>query len=257
LSNWQPFLGDNPISAAYRARGLTPGAYGIHKQRKGYGPQLQGLDALMGGLAELPLVAEPGAEWNYAIGYDVLGAVIERTTGRPFADVMQDRILAPLAMQSTGFQVAAADASRLTVMYGRTGEETYVVDDAKSSDFLRPPTLVAGGGGLVSTARDMTRFAGALLLNGQIGRQSIAKPETIDQAIRLFSAPRGEVNQPLSGPAVLSAVGASSTLLHIDLARGLIVIFLAQLNRAGSPEEATRYRPELLAVIDADHRQND
>jgi CubicO group peptidase (beta-lactamase class C family) len=241
---------------AYRARGLTPGCYGSHKTRPGYGAQVQGLDALVAGLSRIPLVAEPGTAWNYSIGYDVLAAVLERATGKPFCDLLRERITAPLDMVSTGFQVPTSDASRLTTLYGRTGDDTYIVDDAKTSDFLRPPFLVAGGGGLVSTARDMVRFAETLLANGRHADHRIAKRETVDQAIDLFSMPKDPVpprlSQRVSGPALLSAVGASSTMLHVDRSTGTFAIFLAQLNRTGSPEEATRFRPELLAAIDAD-----
>ena len=251
LSNWQPFLGDNPVSNAYRRNGLTPGAYGAHKRRPGYGPQVQGLDALIAGLAELPLIAEPGTAWNYSIGYDVLGAVIERVTGKSFATVMHDYIIAPLNMHSSGFQVPTLQLSRLTTLYGRTGDETYVIDAPATSDFARPPGLVAGGGGLVSTARDMARFADMLLNEGLSDGRRIAKAETINQAIQLFSVQRA-AQSIMPGKIILSAVGASSTILHVDRERRMFAVFLAQLNRTGSPAAATTYRPELLAAIEAD-----
>jgi CubicO group peptidase (beta-lactamase class C family) len=267
LSNWQPFLGENPVSNAYRQRGLTPGAYGIHKQRDGYGPQVHGLDALVSGLAQLPLIAEPGAAWNYSIGYDVLGAVIERVTGTDFATVMEKRILAPLKMSSTGFQVPPSQTFRLTTLYGRTGENTYVIDPGKNSEFVHKPSLIAGGGGLVSSARDMAHFAQMLLGQGQFKQGRIAHADTINKAMQMFSTQRDSITTNLGGlpssPAPirssaihhqdnLSAVGASSTMLHVDRARDMFAVFLAQLNLSGSPAVATAYRPEFLKAIDAD-----
>lgn len=257
LSNWQPFLGDNPISVAYRAGGLTPGCIGIHKLRPGYGEQVRGLDDLVASLSRLPLIAEPGTEWNYSIGFDVLGALIERATGMRFAQVMETRILAPLDMRSTGFQVPLSDANRLTTLYGETDAGREVIDGGHTSDFLSPPTLVAGGGGLVSTARDLSRFAVALLEEGHLEGGRIAKAETIDKAIRLYSTKQDAVGAEPSvaaaaGQIVLSAVGASSTLLHVDRALGYAAVFLAQLNKSGPPAVATVYRPEILAAIEAD-----
>jgi CubicO group peptidase (beta-lactamase class C family) len=178
-----------------------------------------------------------------------LGAIIERVTGKNFDTVMNERILAPLDMTSTGFAIPMSQASRLTTLYGRTGDETYVIDAGATSDFTRPSTLLAGGGGLVSTARDMTHFAEMLLENGQFRGRRIAKSDTIDQAIRLYSTrpTAAAVTRP-----ILSAVGASSTMLHVDRAQGMYAIFLAQLNLSGPPAVATRYRPELLSAIAAD-----
>ncbi len=260
LSNWQPFLGNSPISNAYRQMGLTPGAYGIHKTRPGYGAQVTGFDALIAGLADLPLIADPGEAWNYSIGFDVMGAVIEKVTGKNFATVMDERILQPLGMSSSGFQADPSQAHRMTTLYGRTRAETYVIDEGPTSGFLRAPTLLAGGGGLVSSARDMSKFAAMLLDSKQAGSPPIAKARTIETAMRLYSNQRGSVLGSRSTPsgdtdttrATISALGASSTMLHVDPASRSFIIFLTQLNRTGSAAEATIYRQELLNAYATD-----
>ena len=63
-------------------------------------------------LAELPLSYQPGERWLYNIGSDVAGALVERAAGRPFADVLRERIFEPLAMVDTGFHVPAEKLDR-------------------------------------------------------------------------------------------------------------------------------------------------
>ena len=178
MSNWQPFLGDNPISVAFRERGLTPGSYGRRRQIAGRAPQVQGLRALVEGIAEIPLIAEPGTAWNYSIGLDVMGAVIERVTGQGLEAFMRDRLFLPLEMASTSFMIAPSDAVRMTTLYDLTEGRLGVVAEGPTSESLRPPTLPAGGGGLVSSARDLVRFAAMLLGKGEYEGTRILKRES-------------------------------------------------------------------------------
>jgi CubicO group peptidase (beta-lactamase class C family) len=68
LAYWTPMSGNDALSTAYRARGITPGNYGSNLKRPGYGPQAVGLDDMVKRLAEMPLAAEPGTVWRYSVG---------------------------------------------------------------------------------------------------------------------------------------------------------------------------------------------
>ncbi len=271
MSNWQPFLGDNPISKAYRTRGLTPGSFGAHQRRPGHGPQVRDLNALVDGIAQVPLLAEPGTASNYSLGFDVMAAIVERASGQDFESFMRERIFEPLGMRSTGFRVPPSAATRMTTLYGRTGDTLSIIDPGATSDWLRPPALIAGGGGLASTARDFIRVAAMILGKGELDGRRVIKPETAVLAMSNLlpagvaiagnmpgSAAGAAVVLPgqvsdLGPPGTVSAVGASSTMLTIDPSRRGIAVFLAQLNLTGAPPAvATIYRREFNAAVNAD-----
>ncbi len=69
--------------------------------------------------AGLPLLFQPGAEWNYSVATDVLGRVIEVASGQRLDEFFASRILAPLGMTDTAFHVSPADAGRLAALYTR------------------------------------------------------------------------------------------------------------------------------------------
>jgi CubicO group peptidase (beta-lactamase class C family) len=193
-------------------------------------------------VAALPLASEPGTVWRYSIGLDVMGAVIERITGQAFDVFLRERVFDPLDMRSTGFQVAPQDAARLTTNYAGTGEP---LDPAATSAWLQPPTLMAGGGGLVSTARDLARFGEMLLGDGALGSVRVMKVATARLA-RSNLLPSG-VSYPDGGgfgaggrvvvaagghkfgpPGSFGWGGAAGTLWRIDPARQANLVFTIQ-----------------------------
>src|SRR3546814_11682343 len=75
------------------------------------------MDSFIADLAKIPLQFDPGAHWNYSMATDVLGAVIERIEGKPFGEVLHERIFGPLGMVDTGFKVPADQQHRLAAAY--------------------------------------------------------------------------------------------------------------------------------------------
>ncbi len=112
----------------------------------------------------LPLLFEPGTGWNYAVATDVLGRVAEVVNGQRLDDVFAERIFAPLGMKETRWWVDADDAGRLAALYvphPATGQAVRY-DELGRHSFERP-TMLSGGGGLVSTAADYARFTSMLV----------------------------------------------------------------------------------------------
>src|SRR3546814_12679853 len=110
------------------------------------------------------LFRSPGAHWNYSMATDVLGAVIERIEGKPFAQVLQDRIFGPLGMVDTGFKVPADQQHRLTDCYMfHPAEKMKPFDGGDRSRWAKNRSFHSGGGGLVSTLSDYHRFCLMLL----------------------------------------------------------------------------------------------
>ena len=106
-----------------------------------------------------PLLFEPGQQWMYSnYGFILLGAVIERVSGRSYYDYVRDRVYAPAGMSDTGSDPESVDVPRRAIGYMRP----------PGSDAWMPnaPTLpyrgTAAGGGY-TTVTDLMRFADALL----------------------------------------------------------------------------------------------
>jgi CubicO group peptidase (beta-lactamase class C family) len=244
LAYWTPLSGADALPSAYRERGITPGNYGARLNRPGYGPQAKGLADMISRVAELPLAAEPGTACQYSIGLDVMGLVIERVSGKSLDAYFRERIFDPLQMASTGFQVRAAEAERLTTNYNVTPNGLVPTDARETSSWLKPPTLPAGGAGLVSTARDFARFGAMLLGQGTLDGARLLRSETVRLACSDLLPP-GVVYEgggygagmrvtlkggdPRSGSAgAVSWGGAAGTLWMVEPARGGNMVFMSQ-----------------------------
>ncbi|WP_439893016.1 serine hydrolase domain-containing protein (plasmid) [Ralstonia sp. 25C] len=173
--------------------GLT---YGFHqntnvnaayRQLKLGGADLNGtLDGMVEKLAGLPLEFSPGEAWNYSVSTDVLGYLVGKISGVPFETFLKERILDPLGMVNTAFYVPEDKASRLCACYavgalGSTAvsDQPVLQDDPRTSAYLKPPSFVSGGGGLVSTAADYLRFARMLLQGGELDGVRLLGPKTL------------------------------------------------------------------------------
>jgi len=124
-------------------------------------------------LGTLPLLHQPGEVWEYSIGYDVLGRVIEVVSGQAFDQFLESRLFAPLHMVDSGFSVPADKLDRLVAV---PGAQPALLSDG---DVGKPQTFFSGGGGIVSTVPDFLRFCQMLLNGGELDGTRILKPETV------------------------------------------------------------------------------
>lgn len=139
------------------------------------------MDSFIEGLARIPLQFDPGAHWNYSMATDVIGAVIERVEGKPFAEVLQARIFGPLGMVDTGFKVPADQVHRLTDCYAfHPADKMKLFDEGARSRWAKDRSFHSGGGGLVSTLADYHRFCLMLLGGGTLGGTRIISRKTLE-----------------------------------------------------------------------------
>jgi CubicO group peptidase (beta-lactamase class C family) len=133
-------------------------------------------------LAGLPLVFQPGGEaWNYSVSTDVVGHLIEVISGQTLDAFLEERIFKPLGMTDTGFHVPPEKANRLgACYYVMPSGDRVVADDPQTSPFLKAPTFLAGGGGLVSTTADYLRFCRLILGRGALDGQRLISSATLD-----------------------------------------------------------------------------
>jgi CubicO group peptidase (beta-lactamase class C family) len=230
--------------------------------------------------AGLPLLFQPGAEWNYSGATDVLGRVIEVASGQDLDEFLTARILRPLGMTDTSFHVDDGDAARLAALYTRGSDGTAARLDTLGNAFRTRPAMLSGGGGLVSTAADYHRFTQMLLHRadspaGELDGTRLVSPRTVRYMTRNhlpggldletfgrslyaespfsgvgFGLGFAVVTDPVRGKVVcsegeLSWGGAASTAFWIDPAEELTVSFFTQL----LPSSAHRIRPQLRQLV--------
>jgi CubicO group peptidase (beta-lactamase class C family) len=128
-------------------------------------------------LAELPLHYQPGSSWEYSLGLDVLGLVIEKVAGLPLREFLQTRLFAPLRMSDTDFVVPHADLPR----YAQTLPNDPLTREPQSlRDGTKLNKFDCGGGCAVSTALDYLRFAQMLLNGGELDGVRILGRKTVE-----------------------------------------------------------------------------
>ncbi len=169
-----------PIATAFRERGLIPGLVSSLQNLPGYrGIPVRGLRAFADGMAEMPLVLQPGTKWNYSTGLDLMGRVIEVVSGQPFDRFLKERFFDPLGMSSTFFQVPQSQVHRFTTSYFRMGEVLLPIDLPESSVYLAEPPYPFGGSGLVSSARDYDRFLMMIAGHGTLDGVTVLDADSI------------------------------------------------------------------------------
>ncbi|WP_329253949.1 beta-lactamase family protein [Actinoallomurus sp. NBC_01490] len=229
-------------------------------------------------LAGLPLLFEPGSQWNYSMATDVLGRLVEVVSGQPLDRFFADRIFGPLGMTDTGFHVGADDAERMASLYyaGPDGRATLL--DMGDSAF-RPPLALSGGGGLISSAADYHRFCQMLLRGGELDGVRLLSPRTVAYMTRNHlpgGADLEEFDRPVFAEVSYAGIGfglgfavvedaartksltskgeynwggAASTAFWVDPAEELTVVFLTQLLPSNAHPIRTRLRQLVYQAI--------
>ncbi|WP_026454963.1 serine hydrolase domain-containing protein [Saccharomonospora iraqiensis] len=239
----------HPVDALYREAGFDSSV-----------PPGKDLAACSELWADLPLVFEPGTEWNYSVASDVLGRLVEVVSGQPLDEFFAEHILGPLGMTETGFHVDPADHDRLAALYvPEPGTRRAVRNDAFGDAIKQRPDCLQGGAGLASTAADYHRFTQFLLRRGELDGVRLLSPRTVglmtrnhlpgDADLERFGRPLfaempfdghgfglgfSVLRDPVKARTLSSAGeyawgGAASTAFWVDPAEELTVLLFTQL----------------------------
>jgi CubicO group peptidase (beta-lactamase class C family) len=132
-------------------------------------------------LAKVPLVCQPGTCWHYSASVDIQALLVERFSGQPFAEFLQQRLFKPLGMKDTSFYVPEQKKERLASIYELQQDDSFKrLDDEENFGYnTREWPMTWGGAGLVSTLDDYMRFARMLLNEGELDGVRILRPETV------------------------------------------------------------------------------
>jgi CubicO group peptidase (beta-lactamase class C family) len=130
------------------------------------------------GFMKAPLLFDPGARWEYGIGIDWLGRLVERVSGQTLEAYMRQAIFEPLGMADTSFNVPPDKQARRVPTFRRAEDGSLA---ASPPEPLPPVEFFSGGGGLYSTADDYAKFVRAILGGGQLGPVRVLSSASVDQ----------------------------------------------------------------------------
>lgn len=263
------FLMSHVVDEMYRKAGFEWGV-----------PKGKNLEEVCDLLANLPLLFQPGSEWNYGMSTDVLGRVVEVASGVRLDEFVDARICRPLGMDDTSFWVPAEKAGRLATLYAPTpGTKKAFPLKTQSGFVLQPPDCLIGGGGMVSTAGDYMKFADMLRRGGvaepTLGGARLLSPRTVAYMASNHlpgSADLSEFGRPifsettyegfgfglgfsvLQDPARSKMAGslgdygwggAASTVFSVDPVEDMVTLFMTQL----LPSSTHPLRPEIRQLV--------
>jgi CubicO group peptidase (beta-lactamase class C family) len=210
-------------------------------------------------LAGVPLLFNPGDRWEYSLGVDVLGRLVEVVSGKPLDEFFRTRIFEPLGMKDTYFYPPENKLDRLAAAYTYSAEkglnrfpDTPITEGSftYSADYpyRGPKKLFSGGAGLVSTTADYARFCQMMLDGGKMGNTMLLSRKSVelmthdqlgristDQGFGLGFSVDG-VKAPLTelgSPGAFSWGGFFYTAFSIDPKEQVIVVFMGQLHPTG------------------------
>jgi len=127
-----------------------------------------------------PLAFDPGTQWEYGIGIDWAGILIERVTGSTLGEYMAEHLFGPLGMTETAFAHTNSMLERASAMHARLPDDSLVAMDLPAPE---APEFEMGGGGLHSTMSDYAKFMGMILNDGELSGNRVLAPETVAQMV--------------------------------------------------------------------------
>lgn len=262
------FVFRDAVDAAYRRAGISGGVPGEDRPTT--------LRDMVDKLAKMPLVFQPGTRWNYSVSTDIVGYLVEVISGQRFDEYLRTRIFEPLGMRDTGFSVPAGKEGRFAANYRRQiDKKLALADDPMLSAYLQEQTFFSGGGGLVSTAADYSRFCQMLLDGGAYEGGRIVSRKTLELmtvnhlpgGVDLSAVASGSFSETTNdgvgfglGFAVVTDLarrqghgslgehywgGAASTAFWVDPSEDLFVVFLTQL----MPSTTYNFRGQLRSLV--------
>ena len=257
--------GSGPASGQWDAAGITGWYFADRDETVG---------DVMARLAALPLDAQPGEAWVYGYNTDILGAMIEKISGRTLGEFLRARLLGPLGLDDTHFFLPEAKVDRLATVYSSTADggierapdPGHMVGQGAYVD--GPRKSFSAGAGLLSTAADYATFLQMMLNGGTFAGQRVLSRKTVESMTvdhlgdvpfrpgQGFGLGFSVVEDPaaLGLPASVGEYGwggAYHSTYWVDPAEELVVVYLTQLIPARGIDDHGQLRALVhQAIID-------
>lgn len=209
-----------------------------------YYTQHKDIAARVSAYAKLPLYGQPGEQWYYSAGPDIMARLIEIFSGQTAAEFLQQRLLDPLGMKDTGYNLSEEQKERMTFLH--TYDDNGKLIKAQRQTPTSGITVFAGANALFSTAQDYSIFARMILNGGEWNGKRYLSSKTVElmsinQTEDLFQDPgKGfgfgfAVVEDLADTKALGTEGtiywngAYCTYFFIDPKEEMIAIFMTQV----------------------------
>ncbi|MEM9139032.1 MAG: serine hydrolase domain-containing protein [Pseudomonadota bacterium] len=226
-------------------------------------------------LSDLPLQFQPGTRWNYGVSTDVLGRVVEVISGKPLDVFFRERILEPLGMHDTAFEVPQTKSDRFASCYVTMPDDPLTLMDPGSTSAFGEGnvSILSGGGGLLAPIADYLKFAEMLRGKGALGDVRLLAPRTVEiMATNSLPGDLASMGQPVFAEVAFDGVGfglgvsvtvdaglaktmssvgdfgwggMASTMFWVDPVMDLVAIFYTQL----VPSSAYPVRKEFRSMV--------
>ncbi len=134
--------------------------------------------SIVNAFVKSPLDFSPGDKYQYSLAHDVLAAIAEVVSGKPFREYMHGEVFAPLGMTKTGYRWTEDEIAPQFTFDGETREYKPV---PRNCVYRLAHDYDSGGAGIVSTLHDLSLFVDAMACGGTAATgYQLLKPETID-----------------------------------------------------------------------------
>ncbi|MET7384900.1 serine hydrolase domain-containing protein [Streptomyces sp. NPDC005529] len=211
-------------------------------------------DTWLADLARVPLLYQPGEAWLYNTCSDLQGVLVSRVADRPLPEFLAERVLEPLGMKDTAFEVPAARRARFTSYYRPDEEGGLTLADGPDGEWSALPAFPSGAGGLASTADDWLAFARMLLAGGTVDGRSLLSADSVRRMTTnhltraqrdigaLFLEGQGwgygaqvdiAPTEPWNVPGRYGWVGGTGTTGHLVPSTGTVALLLTQTGMTG------------------------
>jgi CubicO group peptidase (beta-lactamase class C family) len=248
--------------------GLVYGSRGTTLVNQAYvdakiGDRTATVEEMVHRLSTVPLKFSPGARWEYGVSVDVQGRLIEVIDGKTLGEALSARVLKPLGMVDSGFQVPADKVARAAQPGPRPNGEPmtprFAVNDGAKYE--------SGGGGMISTMEDYLRFTAMLANKGELAGKRLLGQQTIafmtaDHVGSRPGRPPGlgfglgfEVRTEVGEAALPGSVGEygwagnAGTLFWIDPKEQLIAIYMVQVSDPDRVALRNQFRTMVQSAI--------
>lgn len=139
---------------------------------------------------------EPGTQYAYNnSGYFLLAQIVERAAGKPFAEVVRERILAPLGMKASYMRSSALNPAGARVAHG------YKKDAGGAYQVTDTYPALSGSGGLMTSVNDLAKFERDFLYGSKVWtpavRAMIARPGKLTSGTEIVYGPEASYGMGL------------------------------------------------------------
>jgi len=244
----------NPITFRHvlsHTAGLDPDRDALTEEELQLLPRSETLEETILRRAPLPLRFQPGDTWQYGSSTDYVALLVERISGQPLRQFLQENIFDPLEMHDTFYNVPRDKVNRVAAVYSPSGPGNTI--ELFRAPAFQETTYFGGVAGLSSTISDYWRFSQMLLNGGELDGVRLLSPKTINLMISNHSGDSniyvrgpgygfglgfgilnepGKARDPLT-PGTFTWGGAWGTVFWIDPVEEMIGIMMTQITSYG------------------------